>query len=191
MTRVKRKTPVRQASTPEGTVAEGTVKEYNEFISGVQLQLIELAEVRARAETSDLSDLALRVGSKFTITSPKQDDSRFTVEASLQLDFHAEDEGSLGEFSCLYRLEYTTEVPLTDPVFKVFSERNVPLNIWPFLRELVMSTTQRFGWSGFVLPAYKVPTFSPPAVSATDVSVKSARPRVATRKSAAAKPAKE
>lgn len=184
-----------QASTarkaaPARAEQDVTPEQYNAFITGVQLRHIELAQVSARAERSDLSELAVRVGSHFMIKSSGQNDTAFTVEASLQLDFVTDEDVSLGEFSCLYRLEYGTEIPLNDAIFKVFSERNVPLNIWPFLRELVMSTTQRFGWSGFVLPAYKVPTFSTSAAPTTDVPARTARPRGATRKAAAPKPAK-
>lgn len=79
----------------------------------------------------------------------------------------AEEDVAVGDLTCAYRIHYRSSVPLTEEIFAEFSRRNVPLNAWPFLRETVMSVTQRFGWTGLVLPPFKVPAvetvgFTPP-----------------------------
>lgn len=79
----------------------------------------------------------------------------------------ADEDVSVGDLTCAYRIHYRSSVALTEEIFAEFSRRNVPLNAWPFLRETVMSVTQRFGWMGLVLPPFKVPAvdtagFTPP-----------------------------
>jgi preprotein translocase subunit SecB len=52
------------------------------------------------------------------------------------------------EFVVLYK----SNLPMTDEVFGIFSETNLPLNTWPYLREFVASTVSRFTWTPFTLP---------------------------------------
>lgn len=156
-----RKTSDKKAPDPPALPDQPFHELYNQFISSLQLTNIELSGVNAVSARSDLKNITLRVESKFSITCPVKTDIDFTVEATLSLKFYAKDDAELGDFNCVYRLAYTSEVALTDEIFEQFSRRNVPLNVWPFIRELVMNITQRFGWSGFVLPPYKVPSMTP------------------------------
>jgi len=59
------------------------------------------------------------------------------------------------------RVRVTVEVTyhavelMTDDIFEVFSQRNLPLNTWPYLREYVQSALARAGWPVYTLPAFK------------------------------------
>lgn len=175
-----------QDTTP--VLDPAAIEQYNAFIASLQLKRIELAELGARSERSDLAEVTLQVGTKFAVTCPQRDEQGFTAEARLQLSFHSEEQGDLGQITCAYRVEYTSDIPVTDAIFEQFAQRNVPLNIWPFLRETVMNITQRFGWSGFVLPPFRVPAASSTAPAEAEKAEKGTSPRKTTRK-AASKPA--
>lgn len=127
---------------------------YNVFLATIQLKRIELADVSARSTATRQPHVQLKVSQKFAVTCPVRTETSFLAEAQLQLGFQTVDGDELGVISCTYRLEYSSGVPLTDDLFGEFSRRNVPLNAWPFLRETAMNLTQRFGWSGFVLPPF-------------------------------------
>jgi hypothetical protein len=48
-------------------------------------------------------------------------------------------------------VSYTLESAMTDDLFEVFSQRNLPLNTWPYLREFVQSALSRAGWPVYTL----------------------------------------
>ncbi|WP_156039539.1 hypothetical protein [Deinococcus marmoris] len=178
----------KKASTPPPNLGEDSPALdpliYNNFIASLQLSRIELSELHAKAVQHSLEELTLQVGSKFSISCPRKDEESFTVEAQLGLDFLSDTDEDLGSLVCIYRLEYASDIPLTDEIFAHFSQRNVPLNVWPFIREMVMNITQRFGWSGFVLPPYKVPSMTPAPAQAGS---KPSTPKKTTAKKAASK----
>ena len=136
---------------------------YNELIASLEFGNVTLSELTASSKGSDLGQATIRVQSEFTAVCLERHAQGFMAQARLVLSFLNEDT-EVGNITCAYCLHYTSSVELTDEMFKEFSKFNVPANAWPFLREIVMTTTQRFGWSGFVLPPYKIP-FSTPSES--------------------------
>ncbi|MGI8554701.1 MAG: hypothetical protein ACR2PL_28505, partial [Dehalococcoidia bacterium] len=52
-------------------------------------------------------------------------------------------------------LHFTSTEPMTDGIFEVFREVNLPVNTWPYLREFVASSTGRMNWLAFTLPTLK------------------------------------
>lgn len=164
---------------------------YNRFVSGVQPVRVELAEVSASALPSDLQTVPLRVESKFLMSCPQPADGAmsFTVEARLRLNFLLE-EGpgggrEVGHFDALYRLDYQSDVPLSDALLQEFARRNAPVNVWPFMRELVMNLTQRFGWTGFVLPSFFIPASAELGENGAPTAAPAETPARKPRKSAA------
>jgi hypothetical protein len=131
-------------------------KAYSDLISSLQLSGVVLSELTAHSKSRDFGQITLQVHSKFSITCLERNSEGFVAEARLSLSFLKENE-EVGNVTCAYCLHYDSNVRLTDELFDEFSKFNVPVNAWPFLRELVMNTTQRFGWPGFILPPYKVP----------------------------------
>lgn len=51
---------------------------------------------------------------------------------------------------------------MTEEIFSIFREVNLPVNTWPYLREFLASTFGRFGWEPIIIPAYKVGAKAPP-----------------------------
>ena len=136
---------------------EVNVEAYNTFVASVQPIRIELTELSAKTAHSDAMEVALQVESRFVVTCPKRDDAGFTAEARLELRFLTDTGAEVGHVQCAYRLEYQADMALSEDLLDQFSRVNAPMNVWPFMRELVMSLTQRFGWTGFVLPSFLIP----------------------------------
>jgi preprotein translocase subunit SecB len=130
---------------------------YNAFVATVQPVRIELTELSAKTAHSDAADVSLQVESRFVVTCPKKDDAGFTAEARLELRFLADTGAEVGHVQCTYRLEYQATMSLSEGMLDQFSSANAPAIIWPFMRELVMNLTLKFGWSGFVLPSFLIP----------------------------------
>lgn len=151
MTRISTKSP---KATP---TVEVNVQAYNAFVASVQPVRIELTELSAKTAHSDAAEVALQVESRFVVTCPKQDHAGFTAEARLELRFLADAGAEVGHVQCAYRLEYQADMSLSEGLLEQFSSVNAPANVWPFMRELVMNLTLKFGWSGFVLPSFLIP----------------------------------
>lgn len=65
------------------------------------------------------------------------------------------EETPFGEIRCVFAAEYTSEMPLTKELFEVFRDLNLPLNVWPYVREYVHSATHRMGLPTLVLRSLK------------------------------------
>lgn len=61
----------------------------------------------------------------------------------------------IAEMHVTFGLEFASKEPMTDELFFIFEDVNLPVNTWPFLREFVSTTTGRMGWIPFTLPALK------------------------------------
>ncbi|MFC6619260.1 hypothetical protein [Deinococcus radiophilus] len=147
---------------------------YNRFVAGVQPIRMELGEVSAQVQPSDTEQITLQVDSQFETRCLQSDaEARtFVVEAQLQLGFLTEGGEEVGQFRCMYRMAYQSVEELSEGVVDQFVRRNAPLHVWPFMRELVLNLTQRFGWAGFMLPSFLIP----PAVTDTQQTVDSGAP---------------
>lgn len=55
-----------------------------------------------------------------------------------------------------YSVHYTCEKKYDDEICRMFVERNIPVNLYPYIRELVQSTMARVGLPSFSLPALKI-----------------------------------
>lgn len=53
---------------------------------------------------------------------------------------------------CVFSLSYSAKQALTEDFMDIFIKRNVPLNTWPYFRELVQNMTQRMNVPPLVLP---------------------------------------
>ncbi len=56
---------------------------------------------------------------------------------------------------CAYRLIYSSEEEFTEEFFELFKARTLPVNSWPFFRELVNNITARMYIPPITLPLIK------------------------------------
>ena len=79
------------------------------------------------------------------------------------------------ELEVTFGLDFASEEPLTEDLFAVFGEVNLPVNTWPYLREFISTTMGRMGWRPFTLPALKRGT--PPPVPPAAKRRRATKPR--------------
>jgi len=92
------------------------------------------------------------------ITSPEASWSNASDGFDVELPYVVEfaDGGTVhARLSATFGLHFTSGMPMTDSLFDVFTDINLPINTWPFLREFVSTTLGRMGWQSFTLPAFK------------------------------------
>lgn len=140
-------------------------EEYSAFIHGLDLQDVLILETQAkRIEFPDRS-AELGVEVKTLKTQCKSYADGFTVTATYELrvtqQIPINEDGNqpvptaFGSFRVAFELVYTSQVPLNDTLFEVFKQYNLPLNVWPYVRQHVHQQSVLMGLPPLVLPVHR------------------------------------
>lgn len=131
------------------------MEKYNHFIKSLSLDSIYLLsysfqrnEVVNLEKTQKLNVSGSANYDKF--------DGGYRVTQKYQL--RARPEGSRQnsiKIGAQFVIIYGSDAELTEEVFKIFEQRNLPVNVWPFFRELVQNSVARAGLPPLTLPAFK------------------------------------
>lgn len=126
---------------------------YATFIGQIELEAIWLVSSRI----TNYVGTRQPIQAELIIESRPQWNPRptgFDVELTYTVAVRGEQAAAL-EIEAAYGLSYASRQPMTDEMFAMFAEANLPLNAWPYLREYVASVFGRVGWLPFTLPALK------------------------------------
>lgn len=129
---------------------------YRRFIEHVELKQVLLTNASVRRVRSPVPDGGLAFEHKFTKRGFSHVDGGF--EATLHMLVRLLDEESdpaFAEIRAAYSAIYESDVAMTDEIFEIFGDLNLPVNVYPYLREFVHSATSRMGFPGLVLPTLK------------------------------------
>jgi hypothetical protein len=126
---------------------------YNMFIQQIELRAIWLksAEVRNSygPDAPKEAKIAIRRDANF-----EQIDVGFRAFQQYVFRLKAAD-ALLAEIKVEFAADFASNEPITDGIFTLFKEVNLPVNTWPYFREFVATTMGRWGWGPFTLPAFK------------------------------------
>jgi hypothetical protein len=137
------------ATTPE------SASSYPAFIQ--QIELVRIWLKSSKVVNADRNDVAEGISVQIIDTSTwNASDSGFTVYHKYSIKFRDQRNRRLGDIEVEFGLSYASTVPMTDDLFELFGEHNLPLNSWPYLREYLASTLGRMGWPAFTLPVRKI-----------------------------------
>jgi preprotein translocase subunit SecB len=134
-----------------------TPEEYFEMLKGVDLVDLYLAECAASVNKEKIElqrelsfswkdDVSYEAGSPDLLRAKHH--FELTAPGNSKKDF-------LVKISCTFVLRYSTQQELSEDFLEIFIERNVPLNTWPYFRELVQNMTQRMNIPPLTLPLLK------------------------------------
>lgn len=135
--------------------------DYNDFISDIELQSIELEEMKVKRYRNN--EYRGRVNVEYGIKGTEIE--TFGKELIINVNFVTKttldnhEKSKLFEISFTYSLlykffEYSAE-NFTEDYIDMFLEINVPINIWPYARELVSSISVKMGYPALVIGTYK------------------------------------
>ncbi|GAA6763462.1 MULTISPECIES: winged helix-turn-helix domain-containing protein [Thermus] len=143
---------------PKGTPSETEVdpKAYGRFIEGLEILSVELVEVQAKLERPPQKGKPLEpVLTPLKAFGPDKIEGGFKAGLELHLDI----KDALGSFGFLKLRVAATYQSAHFPegaFFQTFSQRNLPLNLWPYLRLYVDFLTSQMGLPRLVLPVLKL-----------------------------------
>ncbi len=134
---------------------------YNNFIGSLALEDIYISDLSFKRSGNLPTDIQVPV--KVTIKPTKNEYQKvdtnlyeITHRVLFKLEYIQERQRKVFfEFKATYKLIYRTKFELTDEIFKIFVERNVPINVIPFLRETISNSMYRAGLPPILLPLAK------------------------------------
>lgn len=140
------------------------IESYKEFVRAVELEELYLAEIQSRRK-KDI-EFPLRLGIKLDIGQPVLSRDRLSVEATFKLVADSRDRTTEQSDDPMFQMKMIWYVVYSfadkDPsdfateIVKEFVKRNVPLNVWPYVRAAVTAATAQMGLPPLVLETYKV-----------------------------------
>lgn len=137
------------------------IKKYNEFIHSLELVDIYVAELTFKRLKNIPENNQIPV--KVTLKSTKNEYKRvktnlyeITHRVLFKLEYVEESQEKLFfELKVTFKLFYRSKHELNDEIFKIFVEKNIPVNVFPFLREIVCNSMYRAGLSPILIPLKK------------------------------------
>jgi|SRR3972149_8106832 len=126
---------------------------YNAFISQIDLRDVWIASARIANNVGPkhFEDPSLEIKSS---TAHEVTPSGFKALQTYALSIR-DGTTAVGEIEVTFAVEYSSKKKLTESLFSVFQELNLPLNTWPYLRAFVGDAFGRMGWVPLTLPAFK------------------------------------
>jgi hypothetical protein len=127
---------------------------YNTFIGGIDLVSIRL--VRATIDAASTPERRQLVPAVPERGARYENHDGFVL-VNHDLEFtgtYAEASEPVVSIRAEFEVRYSASERMTDALFAVFRQRNLPLNTWPYFREFIHAALARTGWPVFVLPVY-------------------------------------
>ncbi len=182
--------PESTATDKTVTVAPPIADQYNALIAGVQLLSVRLAKAEISAPKIYVGDperkLEARISNSATFLGLP---AGFMAQAGLHFEgYHTDEEAPQVSVAIELELLYSSTHAMTPELFEEFQHRNLPLNAWPYFRELLQSSLARTGWPIYTLPAFHSKwNDAKAAASAPTASVDASNSGTATKKARSSK----
>jgi len=144
---------------PELPIEPGlTPKEYKKILSKINLISIRLksssSSVKRRAIKSHPKDFTYKIVSKANLSDDNDNELRIEHEYQLQGRIKG-DRKIVLRIKANFILTYQAEVKISDDFFAIYAATSLPLNTWPYFRELVSNIASRMELEAITLPLHK------------------------------------
>lgn len=138
--------------------------DYDDFISQINLLDIHLTyvEYRKLANPSPDEYSHIEVNYKPKKITYCQKKNCFEISQDILFSISECDDVSknkprkLFDLKATFALVYESKIPLNDNLFDLFKVRNIPINIHPYVRELIQNALVKVGLPGFTLPVLRI-----------------------------------
>ena len=142
---------------PQTTEApEISPEEYGEFLQSVELKKVYLSDAKVKRKRTPAPEAVLTFEQKAGKGKFSNVEDGFSATFELHVVLlEDDDEEPFGDIKVTYTAEYSSEKKMTKKIFEVFEYYNLPLNLYPYVREYVHTTTNRMGMPTLILPMLK------------------------------------
>jgi hypothetical protein len=128
-------------------------EEYAEFISQIELMNLWLHSAHVSNHHGPESPEQVQIGID---SSARWESHSSGFRAFHEFEVNVVSDGTtIADIRVTFGTQFQSATSMTDELFDLFSEVNLPVNTWPYLREYLTSTFGRMQWLPFTLPALK------------------------------------
>ncbi|TYP52398.1 protein-export chaperone SecB [Thermosediminibacter litoriperuensis] len=134
-------------------------EKYNSFVKHVELNKIVLYKLDSQFNYELLGRESgqVLVDFKPSFNLKRKEENKFLAEARFSVSVKVEESNEeLIKINASFLLFYSLKEKCDDDILEEFIKRNVPLNAWPYGRELISSMTSRMGLPALNIGLYKV-----------------------------------
>jgi len=141
-------------------LTEKEIYSYREIIESIELIDIELVECKLKKYSNpSTEDINAELITK--VSSHKLETKKEKLIVNYKLDFHIsekieDNEKKLLEIKGMFKINYSIKTKVKNEIIKIFINKNVPVNIHPFVRELIHSFLPKTGFPSFTVPLLKL-----------------------------------
>jgi hypothetical protein len=163
------KAPAKPKATPEANLP--SPEDYQGFLQGLELRHVRLISLKVESFEEEPRPLESAVSIEGD-TEFVQLETGFEAQTRYCVSFTERASGEkLGSIEAIYGFRYESKTRPNDEgaaaYFEIFKDVNIPVNSWPFMRELTYNMMARMSWTPFALPLLKplpsTPTKKTPA----------------------------
>ena len=131
-------------------------QEYNTFINQTDINAIRV--VSAKIESLDLGDFLGAAKVNFRVkASYENKENEFNAFHRYNVTIADKEKNEAkAKLSVTFCVTYSSKMPMSDEIFDIFKDRNLPLNTWPYFREFTHNSFARLGWLDIIAPVYRV-----------------------------------
>jgi len=128
---------------------------YRKILNGLELKNLYLTLCNSNIDRINISpEATIKIDDEAMFTKSENKE----IEVIHKYSIEAKNQTSKKKFlniKCEYRLIFTSSEDFTEEFFEIFKKANLPINSWPFFRELVYNMTSRMYIPPLALPLIK------------------------------------
>jgi preprotein translocase subunit SecB len=128
---------------------------YRKILNGLELRNLYLTSCTSSIDRNNGgADVKIKINDEAAFSKSEKNEIAITQKYSID----AKNQTSKKKFlniKCEYCFVYTSKEDFTEEFFEVFKKANLPINSWPFFRELVYNLTSRMYIPPLTLPLIK------------------------------------
>lgn len=128
---------------------------YRNILNGLELKNLFMTSCNSSIDRNNIgTDVKIKIDDEASFTKSEKNEIEITQKYSIE----AKNQTSKKKFlniRCEYSFIYTSKEDFTVEFFEIFKRANLPINSWPFFRELVYNITSRMYIPPIALPLVK------------------------------------
>jgi len=126
---------------------------YNSFIEA--LDIVDIRLVSAKVENIDCNYVPENAEVKWS-ESARYENAQNKIMIFHKFNVRILEGGKdiKAKIGVTFCVSYDSKKPMTDALFEIFRDRNLPVNSWPYFREFLHSVVLRMGWPPFIAPTF-------------------------------------
>ncbi len=129
-------------------------EEYRRILKGIELQNILLSEIKASVKHEFFSE-SMKINIKDDSEYEFNEDRFIVTNKYILTSKSNKQKKNALKIEATFRIIFESEYEINDDFFEIYKEISLPLNIWPYFRELVSSITARMNIPPLTLPLLK------------------------------------